>query len=401
MFARQVTAGLRRRGVDVITTYEDGAHQMAATRLCSIGRPHWAAILVTQDDDLLREGSLRQQQGIPFAGVIYAHQLGISIGQFVTDLDLIAAVYDPPDVGESGDLLAALVRRACDVRRTATQGVWSCTPRLMPPSPRRGRCAWPAAAAAASRSTATPSSSVTLRPTSCSPPPRPTNGRSPRDFCPFQQGNLCTAREPRPLGCRVYYCDPAYQETGGRISEEYLRRLKRLADEHGVPAGATPRCTPSSMTRTHRRAVENARGVRYSSGMTWEEPHALDSVAPRPARLGVVDPGRRLAAVARPDARRRLPEKVAPWKDAPKVVWHQPVGEGNSSPIVAGGRVFLHSKIKDKDEEEVLRPRRRRRQGGLAQDLCPRRLQELLRQRPAPRPRSPTASSTPTASPAC
>jgi hypothetical protein len=54
------------------------------------------------------------------------------------------------------------------------------------------------------------------------------------DFCPFQKGNLCTAREPRPLGCRVYYCDPAYQETGGRISEEYLRRLKRLADENGA-----------------------------------------------------------------------------------------------------------------------------------------------------------------------
>jgi Fe-S-cluster containining protein len=54
------------------------------------------------------------------------------------------------------------------------------------------------------------------------------------DFCPFQKGNLCTAREPRPLGCRVYYCDPGYQDTGTRISEEYLRRLKRLADEHGV-----------------------------------------------------------------------------------------------------------------------------------------------------------------------
>src|SRR5437762_14328604 len=26
------------------------------------------------------------------------------------------------------------------------------------------------------------------------------------DFCPFQQNNLCTAREPRPLGCRIYYC---------------------------------------------------------------------------------------------------------------------------------------------------------------------------------------------------
>src|SRR5207244_7636758 len=54
------------------------------------------------------------------------------------------------------------------------------------------------------------------------------------DFCPFQKDNLCTAREPRPLGCRVYYCDPAYQETGNRITEKYLVRLKELADEIGI-----------------------------------------------------------------------------------------------------------------------------------------------------------------------
>src|SRR5437660_10181874 len=54
------------------------------------------------------------------------------------------------------------------------------------------------------------------------------------DFCPFQKENLCTAREPRPLGCRVYYCDPNYQETGAAISEKYVRRLKELADTHGV-----------------------------------------------------------------------------------------------------------------------------------------------------------------------
>lgn len=53
------------------------------------------------------------------------------------------------------------------------------------------------------------------------------------DFCPFQHGNLCTARESRPLGCRVYYCDPNYQDTAGVISEKYLARLKRLAEEHG------------------------------------------------------------------------------------------------------------------------------------------------------------------------
>src|ERR1700730_12877185 len=54
------------------------------------------------------------------------------------------------------------------------------------------------------------------------------------DFCPFQKDNLCTAREPRPLGCRIYYCDPNYQETGKRLSEEYLRRLKDLANEFGI-----------------------------------------------------------------------------------------------------------------------------------------------------------------------
>jgi hypothetical protein len=54
------------------------------------------------------------------------------------------------------------------------------------------------------------------------------------EFCPFQKENLCTAREPRPLGCRVYFCDPTYQETGNQITETYLRRLKQLANDYGL-----------------------------------------------------------------------------------------------------------------------------------------------------------------------
>lgn len=54
------------------------------------------------------------------------------------------------------------------------------------------------------------------------------------EFCPFQKDNLCTAREPRPLACRIYFCDPSYQETAKLISEKYIRRLKALADESGV-----------------------------------------------------------------------------------------------------------------------------------------------------------------------
>jgi outer membrane protein assembly factor BamB len=47
-------------------------------------------------------------------------------------------------------------------------------------------------------------------------------------------------------------------------------------------------------------------------------------------------------------------ERVAAWTETPKVLWRQPVGEGNSSPVVSDGRVFIHAKIKDKDQEELI-----------------------------------------------
>lgn len=50
-----------------------------------------------------------------------------------------------------------------------------------------------------------------------------------KDYCPFQIENLCTARAPRPLGCRIYYCDPAYQDKSHKIMEKYLARLKSIA----------------------------------------------------------------------------------------------------------------------------------------------------------------------------
>ena len=46
-------------------------------------------------------------------------------------------------------------------------------------------------------------------------------------------------------------------------------------------------------------------------------------------------------------------EKVPTWKEAPKVLWHIPVGAGHSSPIVAGGKVYLHTHVKGKDEEAI------------------------------------------------
>ena len=85
---RAVTAALRLRGVTVLTAQDDGAAQFTDAalldRATEIGR-----ILFSQDDDLLREATARQRTSKPFSGVIYAHQLEVTIGQCVQDLELI------------------------------------------------------------------------------------------------------------------------------------------------------------------------------------------------------------------------------------------------------------------------------------------------------------------------
>ncbi len=53
-----------------------------------------------------------------------------------------------------------------------------------------------------------------------------------RDTCPFQVDHLCTAREERPLGCRIYFCDPAFQDQQSPITERAIAQLKALSDEY-------------------------------------------------------------------------------------------------------------------------------------------------------------------------
>lgn len=55
-------------------------------------------VVFTQDQDFLQEAQRRQVTETPFAGVIYAHQLHVTIGQCVNDLEMIGKVYDPEDM---------------------------------------------------------------------------------------------------------------------------------------------------------------------------------------------------------------------------------------------------------------------------------------------------------------
>src|SRR5438552_347200 len=92
-----ITAGLRRRGVDVLTADEDGSAKLEddplLDRVTSLGRA-----LFSQDEDLLAIAHRRQRTGQEFAGVLYAHQLVITIGQAVHDLELATKVLDPDDI---------------------------------------------------------------------------------------------------------------------------------------------------------------------------------------------------------------------------------------------------------------------------------------------------------------
>ena len=95
--AGPIAAGLRQRGVDVMTAEEDGTTQLTDElllgRATALGR-----VLFSEDKDLLAITHQWQQDGRGFAGLAYAHQLRISIGHAIRDLELLARAFDPEDM---------------------------------------------------------------------------------------------------------------------------------------------------------------------------------------------------------------------------------------------------------------------------------------------------------------
>lgn len=94
---RAITTGLRLRGVDVLTAQEDGRRNTPDSVLLDRAT-ELQRVLFSQDEDLLVEAKRRQTEGIPFGGVIYAHQLRATIGTCVRDLELIAKLAEPEDL---------------------------------------------------------------------------------------------------------------------------------------------------------------------------------------------------------------------------------------------------------------------------------------------------------------
>lgn len=88
---------LRARQIDVLRAQDDN-HDAATdpellNRATELGR-----VLVTFDQDFLAEAHRRQRSGSHFAGVIFGHEVHVSIGQLVADLALIAECLQPDEL---------------------------------------------------------------------------------------------------------------------------------------------------------------------------------------------------------------------------------------------------------------------------------------------------------------
>lgn len=94
-----ITRALRGRGVDVLTVQEDAmggsADEEVLARATALGR-----VVFTRDEDFLAIAHGLQTRGLHFSGVIYAHQLRVSVGECVRDLELMNAA---SETGEYAD----------------------------------------------------------------------------------------------------------------------------------------------------------------------------------------------------------------------------------------------------------------------------------------------------------
>jgi hypothetical protein len=87
---------LRLRGVDVLRAQDDGAADMTDEKLLQhvteLGR-----LIFTQDIRFKVMAEDWQRQGQTFSGLLFGNQLGVTVGTYVKDLELIAKATEPAE----------------------------------------------------------------------------------------------------------------------------------------------------------------------------------------------------------------------------------------------------------------------------------------------------------------
>ena len=94
---RAIAVSVRQQGIDVLTTEADGTadrdDEFLLQRATDLDR-----VFFTQDSDFLVLAGAWQQARREFTGMVYAHQLRITIGGAIHDLALIALLMNPDEM---------------------------------------------------------------------------------------------------------------------------------------------------------------------------------------------------------------------------------------------------------------------------------------------------------------
>ena len=99
-----ITDGLRARKVQVITAQEDG-HREVDDEILLARAGALNCVLFSRDEDLLGICSRWQRTGRFFAGLIFAEQVTVTIGQCIRDLALIAEAATPEEMANRVEFL--------------------------------------------------------------------------------------------------------------------------------------------------------------------------------------------------------------------------------------------------------------------------------------------------------
>src|SRR6516164_9778440 len=87
---------LRLRGVDVLRAQDDGAAEMPDEELLQHVSDQ-GRVIFTQDVRFKALAENWQRTGKPFSGLLFGNQLGVTVGTYVKDLELIAKATDPTE----------------------------------------------------------------------------------------------------------------------------------------------------------------------------------------------------------------------------------------------------------------------------------------------------------------
>lgn len=92
-----ISNGLRGRGIDVLTTQQDGTTRLPDDELLDRGI-ELDRVIFSFDPDFLREAANRQRNGIYFSGVISAQRRKMTMAECLEQLELLCHVYEMEDM---------------------------------------------------------------------------------------------------------------------------------------------------------------------------------------------------------------------------------------------------------------------------------------------------------------